>query len=104
MIPDIRKFEESGATKEEHLHIKKGFVTDKLTKQMRAEGYVPVLDIFPQMITSYDHEKEVFFYTIALYGVEVEDAWKYEGWLDGRLLQATTKTKSGQFYSIWESL
>lgn len=104
MIPEIKRFADQGVTKEEHLAMKKHFVTDQIIREMRSNGCVPVLDLFPQMETSYDHERELFHYTVVVYGVEVDDAWMYEGWLDGRLLPSTMKTKSGQFYSIWESL
>ena len=104
MIPEIKKFSETGVVKEEHRQLKKGHVADRIIGTMRAEGYVPVLDMYPIMETTYWPEKELFKYEIAVYGAKVDDPWSYEGWLNGRLLPSTTKTKSNQFYSLWESV
>lgn len=104
MFPDIHKFTEDGVTRSEDRVMKKGFVTNRIIENMRGEGYVPVLDMYPMMQTEYWPEKDLFKYTIVVYGVKADNPWNYEGWLEGRFLPATTKTKSKQFYSLWESV
>ena len=101
-FPELIKFEESGVTTNEGRMLKKGHVVNRLVQNMRESGHVPVMDIPPVMHTEYWEEKDLFRFTIAVYGVEVENGWDYEGWLTGRLVPATMQVRSEQFYALWE--
>jgi hypothetical protein len=95
MAPDIRRFEIAGATKDTgHLLRKQGKEEEKLRKRMYRSNCVPVLDIVPILETSYDSEKEVFHYSITMYGIQVdENIEEYEGWLSGKFVRSTLSTK-----------
>jgi hypothetical protein len=57
-----------------------------LDSQMRDFGYIPMLDIDPQMFTSYEPDHERFVLTVTIYGVYVgkRKSWDLLG------LQGTT--------------
>jgi hypothetical protein len=42
---------------------------DRLIEDMRERGYVPVIDILPQLYWEYNKDQENFSYTISVYGV-----------------------------------
>lgn len=96
MAPDIRRFEIAGAAKDTGYLLKKQYYEEKrIKRRMYRAGYVPVLDIVPVVETSYDQDKEVFKYSVTMYGVEVNgDIEEYEGWLSGRFIRSTLSTKS----------
>lgn len=93
--PDLKAFHIDGAVKDlGHLLNKQAHEEHRVKQRMFSDGYVPVLDIVPLVYTEYDPVKETFRYTITLYGVQVKDEpWNYEGWLNGRLIKATTGTR-----------
>lgn len=65
-----------------------------LTQHMRGEGFVPVLDLNPVFLTSYENDKYTF--ALIMYGMNVgkDDAWTVEGVSDGkRLPRSTRQTK-----------
>jgi hypothetical protein len=96
MALDIRRFEVSGAVKDTgHLLRKQASEEAKIKDRMYRAGHVPVLDIVPVIETRYDQEKEVFHYSVTMYGVQVDgDVEEYEGWLSGRFIRSTLSTKS----------
>jgi hypothetical protein len=102
MGPVIKRFVIEGAAKEvEHLLKKQAHEEMRLKKRMLKEGCVPVLDITPLMYHVYDADKETFRYSITMYGAEVEDAWSYEGWLNGELVTTTMNTKWQRLSAAW---
>lgn len=61
---------------------------------MRANGYVPVLDIDPTFVSTFDHETETFKFTVGIYGYQMgEKAYEYMGILyhDGILVSKDAK-------------
>jgi hypothetical protein len=97
---DIEKFAVSGAVKDLGHLINKQFAEEaKIKKQMAKKSFVQVLDITPVVETSYDQKKECFYYTITMYGVKVDNAEEYEGWLAGRLIKSTVLTKLNRLWS-----
>ena len=82
MNKKIHKFGIDGSVADEALLPQ---VKETLERQiiidMRDKGYVPVLDIQPQISTSYDPVKETFNFLLAVYGVYVgkRKSWKLEG-------------------------
>lgn len=70
-------------------------------QQMRADGYVPVLDLGPLFSTKWDKQKKTYTFELTVYGVYVgkRKACEIEG-MDGigRLLpKPTAKAKLKQF-------
>jgi len=98
MAPEIRRFEITGATRDTgHILRKQAHEEARIKKKMYKTGFVPVLDIVPIIETQYDNEKEIFHYSITMYGVQVEDRIEeYEGWLSGRFVRSTLSTKSNR--------
>jgi hypothetical protein len=101
MGPKLNRFHIDGAVKELiHLADKLPHEEDRLKQRMFSSGAVPVLDITPIVEHSYVEDKGTYRYTITMYGVKVEgDAWRYEGWLNGELIEATIKTRFGRLLS-----
>jgi hypothetical protein len=96
IAPDIMKFELNKIAKDmESVLIKQAHDEKKIKQRMFRKGYVPVLDIVPFTISSYDAEKQVFEYTVVVYGAKCDEKIEeYEGWLSGRWIQSSTQTKS----------
>ena len=105
MGPKIKRFHIEGAVKElEHLERKQFSEEARLKYRMLSSGCVPVLDITPLVGHAYDADKETFRYVITMYGVEVEgDAWDFEGWMNGELVEATSETKFARLSKAWAS-
>lgn len=100
--PQFKRFFAEGAVKTlDHLQNKQAFEEDRLKQRMASCGYVPVLDITPLVGHAYDADKETFRYVITMYGVEVEETWKYEGWLSGELIKATNGTQFKRLSKAW---
>ena len=96
MAPDIRRFEIAGATKDTGYLLRKQAKEEaRIKERMYKAGFVPVLDIVPVVETTYNNTKEIFHYSITMYGVQVDgDIEEYEGWLSGRFVKSTLSTKS----------
>lgn len=91
--PEIKRFFIEGAVKEvAHLDRKQFDEEARLKSRMLKEGYTPVLDITPLVGVEYDREKTTYRYAITMYGVKVADPWVADGWLNGRIIDAPTKT------------
>jgi len=101
IAPDILKFEITKFSKDLGDVIKRqGLDEKKLKERMYRRGYVPVLDITPFMISSYDAEKERFEYTVVIYGAKCDDDIEnYEGWLNGNWIPSSMSTKSERLLS-----
>lgn len=67
----IKRFYLDGEVKYEYLTKTRRSLEETLEDQMRLSGYVPVLDIDPQLTQEYDPESEKFKVTISLYGAYV---------------------------------
>jgi hypothetical protein len=94
MQPNIKRFVIEGAVADTgHFLRKQAHEEMRLKKRMYRDGYVPVLDIVPLADVQFDGDKETFRYAVTIYGVQVDDAQEYEGWLNGQLVTATPKTK-----------
>lgn len=61
-------------------------VEDTIIEDMRKSGYVPVIDLLPQLYWSYEHDKNEFSYSITVFGVYVgkKKAREILGILDDR--------------------
>lgn len=70
-----------------------------ILQEMRDKGYVPVLDLGPYWSTSWKQDKDVYEFTLSVYGVHVgeERACQVEGISDGREMpRHTPRSKSNQ--------
>ena len=105
MFHAIMPFQISGAVKDNGYILKKQAWEEKRLKlKMFREGYLPVLDITPILGIEYDQKKEIFFYTITIYGILCEESIEdYEGWLSGRWIKSTTRTRLGRLSKKLES-
>lgn len=94
--PDIIKFEMCKTAQDMEAVLKRqGYDEKKLKERMFKRGCLPVLDIPPFMIHSFNQEKKTFDYTLVIYGAKCdEDIENYEGWLSGRWIPSSIKTKS----------
>lgn len=64
--------------------------------QMRDEGVVPTLDMDPQFTLEYNQEREVFDFSLSVYGSYVgSEAWETAGLMTGRkIMKSIPPTKS----------
>lgn len=99
--PDIVKFEISKTARDMESVIKRQAYDEKrLRERMFSRGYIPVLDIPPFMIHSYNQENSTFDYTVIMYGARCEEnIEEYEGWLSGRWIPSSIKTRSDRLLS-----
>jgi len=68
----IKPFLEKGTCKEHEWAIKNQFMIEGyITDDMREKGYVPQLDIVPELYIEYQHEEEEFIYAVVVYGTYV---------------------------------
>lgn len=68
----IHSIIEEGKYKDDASLIKvKNMYCDILEEKMRAEGKVPVLDMYPLWQTSWDSKKEQYTFRLTVYGVYV---------------------------------
>lgn len=86
----IEPFYLEGTIREENIDQEKDRVEAFTRMSMLDEGYVEVLDIDPQWTLHYDFQKNVFDFKLTMYGVEVEEAWRYSGWMSGQLIERST--------------
>ena len=63
-----------------------------ILKDMRAEGYVPVLDLGPYWSTEYLSDKKQYQFMLSVYGVNVgrDRAWEIEGYSMGKKIPRIT--------------
>jgi hypothetical protein len=52
-----------------------------VTSEMKIDGYVPRIDIDPDFTISYNEEKEIFDFTLSIYGIYV--GRKQSEWIQG---------------------
>lgn len=104
IAPDILRFEINKTARDmESILFRQAHDEKKLKQRMYRKGYVPVLDIVPFMISSYDPKKEVFDYTIVVYGARCDErVEEYEGWLSGQWIPSSMQTKSERLLSHLE--
>jgi hypothetical protein len=100
--PDILKFEVCKSAGDMEAILKRqGYDEIKLKERMYRRGYLPVLDIPPFMVHSFNQEKGTFDYTIIMYGAKCEeDIENYEGWLTGEWIRSSIKTKSDRLLNL----
>lgn len=101
IAPDIMKFEINRVARDmESVLAKQAHDEKKLKNRMYRKGYVPVLDIVPFTISNYDADKQVFEYTVVVYGAKCdENIEEYEGWLSGQWIPSSMQTKSERLLS-----
>lgn len=101
IAPDIVKFEVSRTAKDlESIISRQSNDEKKLKARMFKRGYVPVLDIPPFMIHSFNQDNGTFDYTLIMYGARCdENIEEYEGWLTGEWIKSSIKTKSDRLLS-----
>jgi hypothetical protein len=63
-----------------------------LITDMRDEGYVPVLDLDPNITVDFVPDTGVFLMSVVVYGVKVgiEKSWEYEGMTANKLIPKST--------------
>lgn len=72
MRKNIHNFTMSGIIgSDSHLIPAKEHYERLLTQQMRDSGYVPVLDMLPQVTTTYIEHKDQYSFSITMFGVFV---------------------------------
>lgn len=86
----IEPFEMSGQMAETNIEEEKSRLEKFVNDSIHDEGYVPVLDIDPQWYLHYNHDTNVYDFTLTIYGAKVKDAWKYAGMMDGKLIEKYT--------------
>jgi len=67
--------------------------------EMRSQGYVPVMDMFPQLSTTYVAARDSYMFVLSIYGTFVgkDKALKCMGMENGRLIMITPPSKSPPF-------
>lgn len=101
--PDIQRFTIEKFARDQGDILKRQFTDEKILKnRMYKRSCVPVLDITPVVVSEYIPEKEVFKYSVTMYGVKVDNIEEYEGWLSGRLIPSTIATKSERLLKVLE--
>lgn len=71
---------------------------DRLVDMMREKGWVPVIDLLPQMYWDYDQDVQNFRYEIVIYGsfVGKQNSRKILGYLDSRPIMMENTDGSGE--------
>lgn len=98
MHDDIKRFHISGTTSDRNLIAEKERLSRFLETEMRGEGFVPVLDLDPQLTLDYDTKTETFAFTLSVWGskVEKDKAWLVDGLMAGKMIMKSilpTKSK-----------
>lgn len=90
MHEDIQKFTREGYLKDDcNLWRTKELMVRDLEDEMRASGYIVVLDLNPHWTPSFNYEKERYDFKLTMYGVYVggDDLSTTVGYSDGKLIQ-----------------
>jgi hypothetical protein len=101
IAPDIMRFEISKVARDiEAVLAKQSYEEKNIKARMYRKGYVPVLDIVPFTISNYNADKQVFEYTVVIYGAKCDEKIEeYEGWLSGQWIPSSMQTKSERLLS-----
>lgn len=86
----IKKFELDGVAKDGETIIRlRKELEDRILDDMRHKGYVPIIDILPQLYWSYNKDKDLFDYSIVIFGIYVgtKKATEILGILDDRIIK-----------------
>lgn len=93
MHENIKRFYMEGEVKYEYLTKARKTLEEAIEDKMRYSGYIPVLDIDPQLTQEYDPARGLFKITVSVYGGYVgEDEKKYCGLMFGKPLLRHTPT------------
>jgi hypothetical protein len=92
MTNKIEPFYLEGSISEVNIEQEKDRVESFVRTSMRDEGFAEVLDIDPQWQMTYDFTNSVFDFKLTMYGVEVEDASQWAGWMNGKLIKRYSPT------------
>lgn len=98
MHEDVKRFTLEGEVSYTYLAKTKKTLETSLEDNMRSSGYVPILDIDPQLTQMYDPEGEKFKVSITLYGAYVgERECEIAGLMYGKpVMKYIPKTKLNQ--------
>ena len=93
MHESIRKYSLNGVVKYDLFTQVRGTLEKAIEDRMRDEGYVPVLDLDPQLTQSMEDGN--FNVTMSVYGAYVgEKSWQVAGLMNGKpIMKHTPKTK-----------
>jgi hypothetical protein len=97
MHDEIIRYVISGEVSDRKLTQIKDTLINFLETQMREEGVIPSLDLDPQFTRHYDAEKDVFHFSLSVYGVFVgeERSWQEAGVMNGMTItRSIVPTKS----------
>lgn len=92
---NIRRFQREISFADSSEYMKKADALVKMfTDDIRAQGYVPVLDL--GLYVTVDYNGKVFNYVWTIHGVYVgrKKAWQIDGVAGGKLIPRTTTNKS----------
>lgn len=91
---DIRKFKIDGVLHQDSDIPRIRAQMESLTvHDLRARGYVPVLDLDTQWATAYDEETDTWTFTLSVYGMYLgkRKAYEWEGFSGNSLVPKTTR-------------
>ncbi len=84
---DVEKISVEGEIFAEDLWRHKEEIIKAVEDSMRDAGIVPLLDITPHWTQVYDFERDLYKFTLSVFGVKGENAWEPAGVYNGRPLQ-----------------
>lgn len=92
MHENIRRFYLDGEVKYEFLSKIRDTFQKTLEDQMREDGYVPVLDMDPQLTQQFNAKTGNFKVAMSVYGAHIgEDAWLVSGIMGGKKIPKHTQ-------------
>lgn len=97
MHDDIKRFHMEGTIDDRNLIASKERHVRFMETEMRDEGFVPALDLEPQLTLDYDPESETFAFRLSVWGIYVGEklAWLADGMMGGKMImKSTPPTKS----------
>ncbi len=92
MHDDIIRYTLNGEISDTNLVQEKERLVLFMENQMRYDGLVPNLDMDPQFTLDYNAEREVYYFTLTVYGVHIgkEQAWHAAGTTAGTTIMRHT--------------
>jgi hypothetical protein len=97
MHDEIIRYTIAGEVSDRSLAQVKESMTQFIETQMRDDGIVPLLDMEPQFTRVFNQDRELFAFSLSVYGVYVggEEAWPVAGVMNGtKILKYTAQAKS----------